>query len=61
MKVRTNAPLSYDYGGTTYLYDTVQKRGTIRFRLRVVDVPEEYASYQIDRYLSGMYVADVDA
>ncbi len=58
MKVRTNAPLSYDYWGTTYLYDTVQKRGSIRFRLRVVDVPEDNVLGQIDRYRSGLYVVD---
>lgn len=47
-RLLTNAPAAYDYGGTF----EIQHRSD---GSRVVTVSETYVSYQIDRYLSGLY------
>lgn len=56
MIIKTNAPESYDYWGTRYVCDALDKRGPVTFRLRVVTVPDDNADAQAERYRSGMYV-----
>ena len=56
MKVMTNAPVAYDYGFSTFLYETTHKVNGRRYRVRVVNVPDEHVGHQTDRYRSGMYV-----
>jgi len=51
----TNAPVAYDYGFTTYLYETDHKVFGRTFRVRVVNVPDEHVGHQTDRYRSGLY------
>lgn len=52
----TNAPVAYDYGFTTYLYETDHRTMGRKFRVRVVNIPDEHVGHQTDRYRSGMYV-----
>lgn len=56
MRVATNAPIAYDYGFTTFLYEATHKVNSRRYRVRVVNVPDEHVGVQTDRYLSGLYV-----
>lgn len=46
--LQTNAPAAYDYDGTYEL-------GVDADGVRTVTVHRAYATYQIDRYLSGLY------
>lgn len=59
MKIYTNAPNEYDYNYTLTLFDDIAKAttGLNQNPYRVVDVPDEFAHYQCERYSSGMYNA----
>jgi len=54
--VVTNAPAAYDYDHTT---DTGRTEVRYRATCRLVVMDERHTRHQIDRYLSGAYVAEV--
>lgn len=55
----TNAPDAYDYGYTTEVGRTEHfaYEGARPLAVRIVEIPESHATYQCDRYGSGLYVA----
>lgn len=57
MVILTNAPVAYDYDYTSPV-DAPLPEGVPDGRgFRLVRVLKPYDTYQVDRYLSGMYVA----
>lgn len=59
VRVQTNAPKAYDYDYTAEVESIQQTRGGRAFESRIVEIPEEAADYQIARYQSGLYFAEV--
>ncbi len=58
VRVQTNAPRAYDYDYTAEVAAIDQSRGGRKFTTRIVEIPEEAAQYQMDRYSSGFYFAE---